>query len=373
MKKIRYLVQKEFIQIFRNRIMLPILLVMPVVQLLLLSYAANFEVKNIRLHVIDHDRSTTSMQLINKLAWSDYFIIVAQSNDVKAGFTALEKETADVVLTIPPDFSKELFKYNQADVQLLINAINGTKAGLANGYLQAIIRDFNQQIRIEFMQAGQKLQLKQIAIEYRHWHNPQLNYKWYMVPGILVLLVTMIALFLTGINIVREKEMGTIEQLNVSTISKAQFIIGKLVPFWILALVELTIGMLIAYFYFKVPFEGSLGLIFAFANLYLLVVLGMGMFVSTFSETQQQAMFVTWFFVVIFILMSGLFTPIEYMPEWAQTITKVNPIAYFISFMRMVMLKGSNFNDVAHLFGAITIYAIVINVLAIWNYKKTVG
>ena len=373
MKKILFLVQKEFIQIFRNRIMLPILLVMPVVQLLLLSYAANFEVENIRLHLIDHDRTSTSLQLINKLAGSDYFIISGESTDVKAGFTALEKETADVVLVIPADFSRQLYKYNQADIQLLINAINGTKAGLANGYLQGIIQDFNQQIRVTALKAGPQNKLKQISIEHRHWYNPQLNYKWYMVPGILVLLVTMIALFLTGINIVREKEMGTIEQLNVTTISKAQFIIGKLVPFWLLALVELTIGMLIAYFYFKVPFEGSLGLIFSFANLYLLVVLGMGMFVSTFSETQQQAMFVTWFFVVIFILMSGLFTPIEYMPPWAQAITKVNPIAYFISFMRMVMLKGSDFADVAHLFVAMTVYAVVINVLAVWNYKKTVG
>jgi ABC-2 type transport system permease protein len=192
-----------------------------------------------------------------------------------------------------------------------------------------------------------------------------------MVPGILVLLVTMITLFLSGMNIVREKEIGTLEQINVTPIKKHQFIIGKLFPFWVLGLVILTVGLLIAKIIFNVPMLGNIGLIYLFTSVYLLVILGMGLLISNFTNTQQQAMFIAWFFVVIFILMSGLFTPIESMPVWAQNITLFNPIRYFVEIIRMVMLKGSGLQDIFPKFAIITLYAIVMNGLAVWSYKKT--
>ncbi len=212
---------------------------------------------------------------------------------------------------------------------------------------------------------------KSIASIPSFWYNKTLNYKTFMVPGILVLLVTMITLFLSGMNIVREKEIGTLEQMNVTPIKKHQFIIGKLFPFWVLGMLLLTIGLIIARVLFNVPMVGSLGLMYLYTSIYILVILGMGLFISNFTDTQQQAMFIAWFFVVIFILMSGLFTPIESMPEWAQALTEFNPIKFYVEVMRMVMLKGSSFTDILPQFGKTLLYAIIMNGLAVWSYKKT--
>ena len=373
MRKILFIIEKEFRQIFRNRFMLPVIFVMPVVQLFLLSYAANFEIKNLKVHVVDNDVSPVSTRLINKLSGSEYFLLHSQSFTKNEGYDKLEENEVDVVIAIPDKFEKDLLTTNSAELQLLVNAINGTKAGLANAYLNNIIADFNQEVHIETLSHMGSVKTTGINIEYQNWFNPTEDFKNFMVPGILVLLVTMIAAFLSGINIVREKEFGTIEQLNVTTIQKYEFIIGKLTPFWILAIIELSVGLIIAKTVFKVPFEGSLWLIYTFSFIYIVTILGLGMFISTISERQQQAMFISWFLMVLFILMSGLFTPIESMPAWAQKITWFNPIAYFITFIRMVMLKGSNFADVKHIYLIISLYAVVINALAITSYRKTSG
>ena len=203
------------------------------------------------------------------------------------------------------------------------------------------------------------------------WYNSTLNYKTFMVPGILVLLITMLTLFLSSMNIVREKELGTLEQINVTPIKKYQFIIGKLFPFWVIGLVILTIGLLISKIVFNVPMLGNIVLVYFFTSIYLLLILGFGLFLSNHTETQQQAMFIAWFFIVIFILMSGLFTPIESMPKWAQNMTLFNPIRYFVEFIRMVLLKGAGLQEVLPNLGIITLFAIVVNGLAVWSYKKT--
>jgi ABC-2 type transport system permease protein len=191
------------------------------------------------------------------------------------------------------------------------------------------------------------------------------------VPGILVLLVTIIGLFLASMNIVKEKEIGTIEQLNVTPIKKHQFIIGKLLPFWIIAMFDLGLGLLIARFVFEIPMIGSIPLVFGVAGIYLILILGMGLFISTLSDTQQQSMFISWFFVMIFILLSGLFTPIENMPVWAQNLNLINPIAYFIEFMRLVLLKGSEFKDVWRLIVSLSVYAVIMISLATLRYSKS--
>ncbi len=371
MRRIRFILEKEFRQILRNKLMLPILFIMPVVQLFLLSYAANFEVKNLKVHVVDYDVSSLSKKLLNKLHGSDYFILSSRSHDTEKAYFNLDQNIADIGLIIPNNFSENLYSGETVEVQLLINAINGTKAALANNYMQNIVSDFGKEFHSDNITVQPTKQFKGLKISHRHWFNKYEDYKIFMVPGILVLLVTMIAMFLSSINIVREKEIGTAEQLNVTTIRKPEFIIGKLLPFWILALLELSIGLLLGWLIFDVPIRGSIGLVYLFAMLYIITVLGLGMFVSTITDRQQQAMFISWFLLVIFILMSGLFTPIESMPEWARVITKFNPIAYFVQFMRMVMLKGSSSEHVTHLFISIGIYALLTNSLAILNYRKT--
>lgn len=366
-RKIKFIVEKEFKQIFRNKIMLGLILGMPVLQLLILSYAADFEVKNINVVINDNDNSYKSIELIQKIDASGYFHIVDVST-YKKGLSTIEKNNADVILSIPNDFGKNITQGKPMSIAIILDAINGSKAGITQNYLQNIILQFTK----EQAQRKTVITLKSnIEILNKNWFNPTLDYKVFMVPGILVLLVTMISLFLSSMNIVKEKEDGTIEQLNVTPIKKHEFIIGKLLPFVVLGLAEFTIGLAIAYFWFHISVEGSIFTVYIFTTVYLVLILGMGMFISTFTDTQQQAMFIAWFFSVIFILMSGLFTPIESMPHWAQTITYFNPIKYYVEVIRLVMLKGSAFTDVSKQFAAIIIYAILVNGLAIINYKKT--
>ena len=278
----------------------------------------------------------------------------------------------DVVLEIPPYFERDLIKEKQNELGLTINAIDGATAGVESVYVSQIVQSFNKNLRTELMQASDKINRPiQITTIPSFWYNETLNYKTFMVPGILVLLVTMITLFLSGMNIVREKEIGTLEQINVTPIQKKQFIIGKLFPFWVIGMGLLTIGLIIAKLIFDIPIVGSLALMYAYTSIYIFVVLGIGLFISNFTNTQQQAMFIAWFFMVIFILMSGLFTPIESMPQWAQFITEFNPIKYFVEVMRMVMLKGSSFTDILPQMIKTLLYALVMNGLAVWSYKKT--
>jgi len=375
MRTILYIVQKEFLQIFRNKGMMPIIFVMPFVQLFLLAHAATYEIKNIRLHWVDLDKSYISRELSEKFIASKYFELVETSEAVKIAENDLLSGKADFVLIIPPNFEKNLYKENETKVQLLVNAADASKAGVLQAYTLQILQKFNQGLRIEWLPAMQtktpKPEQMQIAMHSSNWFNTELDYKTYMVPGVLVLLVTMIGGFLSAMNIVKEKEIGTIEQLNVTPIKKYQFIIGKLLPFWILGLFELILGTFLGILVFDIPFVGSPLLILGFAMVYLLVVLGLGLLISTLTQTQQQAMFLTWFFLVIFILMSGLFTPIESMPTWAQQLTRINPIAYFNEVMRMVMLKGSNFQDIQQKLFILIGYAFVLMSLALWRYKKT--
>ena len=371
MRRIGFLLQKEFLQIFRTRSMLMIIFVMPVIQLLILSNAVTYEIKNIKLHVIDLDQSAQSRQLISKFTASGYFQLIDQSLDFESANIHLEKNEADIVIRIPPHFERDLLRDQKNTIQFVINAVDGAAGGLANGYASQIVADYNKNIRAELLPATLNLPSGTIQVIHSNWFNPEMNYKTFMVPGLVVLLITLIGMFLCAMNIVREKEMGTIEQLNVTPISKTTFIIGKLLPFWILAIFELTIGLVIGKMVFNIPMIGNIGLIYLFASIYLVVILGIGLLVSTFTETQQQAMFLSWFILVLFILMSGLFTPVESMPSWAQKVTWFNPVAYFIRVIRMVMLKGSGFQDILDYLLIMLLFAVVVNTLAILNYRKT--
>lgn len=370
MRTILFLIRKEFLQIFRHKVMLPLIFVMPIVQLLILANAADFELKNITLMVIDHDLSSLSQRLTGKFRAAPQFILVDAAFDHQKGLDALQANDADLILEIPPNFERTLWRESVAKIQLSINAINGVKAGLANAYANSIIRDFNVEILSE--QPGAQLIRLQPGLEvtYRNWFNPNEDYDNFMVPGILVMLVTLVGMFLSGMNIVKEKEIGTIEQINVTPIRKYHFVIGKLLPFWIIANVELAIGLVVGKLVFDIPMVGSLWLVFGFSSIYLLLVLGMGLFISTITETQQQAMFIAWFFLIVFILLSGLFTPIESMPDWAQDLTRFNPIAYFVEVMRMVLMKGSDFMDIRPQFFIILGFALAVNTLAVLNYRK---
>jgi len=368
MRTIAFIIRKEFIQLFRNKVMVRIIFVLPLIQLVILSYTATFEIKVIRLHVVDFDRSQTARDLIGHFSGSPFYKIAGYSSSNRLGEQDILNGKAQQVISIPPNFEKDLNTTGQAKVQVITNAIDGAAAALMNAYTLSIIQDYNINLLVEStgLQAGEP-----IRTTWSFWYNPELNYKNYMVPGILVLLVTIISMFLSGMNMVKEKEMGTIEQINVTPIKKYQFIIGKLLPYWIVALVELTFELILARFLFNIPILGSVWLIFLVASVYLLVTLGLALLISTKTNTQQQTMFLSWFFLVIFILMSGLFTSVDSMPQWASVINWFNPIAYFVEVIRMIMLKGSGFMDIAHNLLYLGIYAITALSVAVWQYRKT--
>lgn len=374
MRTILYMLQKEFRQIFRNKAMLPIIFLMPIIQLLILSNAATFEIKNLKIYFNDFDNSTYSNRLKSKFYQTVYFKITGESASRDLAEYQLERNLADIICEIPPEFEKNAIREGRAKVFFKVNAIDGMKAGLTINYAQNILEQFIQEINGELsykLSSGVSFnQVKNIQVDYVNWYNERLDYKTFMVPALLVLLVTMISGFLSSLNIVREKEMGTIEQINVTPIKKHQFIIGKLLPFWLLALFVFTIGLLVTRYIFNIPLAGSLLVLYVFASIFILVILGIGLFLSSVTETQQQAMFVFWFIVVIFILMSGLFTPVENMPLWAQNITRINPLRYFMEVIRMVILKGSGFQEVKIHFLIISGFAIAMNVVAVWRYRK---
>ena len=371
MRTLRFLLQKEFIQIFRDPAILRIVFMMPIMQLIILPFAADYEVKNINLSVVDNDHSTYSRRLIDKMTASGYFRLTDYSNSYDQAIETIEHEISDLVLVIPNNFERDLVRENGAKVQLAVNAVNGVKGGLAGAYAANIIRDVNADIRLDWFQPSKvNPSVSNIEITTAFWYNPHMDYKLFMVPGILVILVTMVGAFLSALNIVREKEIGTIEQLNVTPIAKWQFVLGKLIPFWVLGLVVLCVGLLMARLIFGIVPLGSIYLIFAFAAVYLLAFLGWGLLISTFVETQQQAMFISFFFMMIFIMLGGLYTNINSMPNWAKVVAQFNPASYFIEVIRMIVLKGSGFSDIKEHFIKMVGFAVFFNAYAVWNYRK---
>jgi ABC-2 type transport system permease protein len=370
MRTLKFILRKEFRQIFRDPSILRIILIMPVIQLLILPWAADYEIKNIKLAVVDHDHSEYSRQLVNKVKSSGYFILTDYSSSYEHSLEQIEKDNADLILQIPDKFEKDLVKENESKLFMAVNAINGTKANLGSAYLRTIIQDYNREVRTEWIQFPRFNPETQIEVTSSNWFNPLLNYKYFMVPGILVILLTLVGVNLTSINIVKEKEIGTIEQINVTPIKKYHFVLGKLIPFWIIGLVVLTIGLTIARFAYGIIPAGSFLTIYIFAAIYLLAVLGLGLLISTYSVNQQQAMLLSFFLMMIFILLGGLYTSIDSMPEWAKWITRFNPVSYFIEVMRMVVLKGSSLSDIKNHLLAMGAFAIAFNTWAVISYRK---
>lgn len=370
MRTLFFLLQKEFKQIMRDPGILKLMFIMPVIQLIILPNAANYEIKNIKLAVANHDHSEYSRKLINTITASGYFILTDYGNSYNQAIKSIETDKADIILEIPENFEKKLVKENEATLFIAVNAINGVKGGLAGGYIRTIIQNFNNDIRTEWLQLPRLNVQPTIEVTASNWYNPYMNYKLFMVPGILVLLLTMIGTNLTAANIVKEKEVGTIEQINVTPIKKHHFILSKLIPFWLLAMVVLTIGFGIARLFYGIIPLGNFGTIYVFAAIYLLAILGLGLLISTYSSTQQQSMLVSFFIMMIFVLMSGLYTSIDSMPEWAKWITRFNPVSYFIDVMRMVVLKGSSLSDMLPQIITMSVFAVVLNTWAVYSYKK---
>ncbi|MDR2948931.1 MAG: ABC transporter permease [Prevotella sp.] len=368
---IKFLIEKEFKQIIRNSFIPRMIIGMPIMMMLIMPWAANQEVKDINISIVDNDHSTYSERLTHKVTSSGYFHLTDVSASNEEALHSIESGKADVILDIESGFERNLVREGAASVMISANTVNGVKGGLSSSYLGIILNDFASEIRSEQIPQSGKNSMPVIDIRPQYKFNPHLDYKVFMIPALMVIMLTLLTGALPALNIVSEKEVGTIEQMNVSPVNKFTFILAKLVPYWIIGFIVLTICFgLAAIIYGMLPL-GSLLTIYLLSGIYILVMSGLGLIISNYSDTMQQAMFVMFFFMMILILMSGLFTPINSMPEWAQVITRFNPLRYFIEVMRMVYLKGSAIAELTTQIFALIGFALLFNIWAVISYRKT--
>jgi ABC-2 type transport system permease protein len=372
---LRFLLRKEYLQIFRDHFMVAQMLLLPCIQLAILANAATFEVKGARIVVVDEDHTPSSRGLIDRFVASRRFELTRRPASTAGADEAMLRREAGAILRVPADFERDLVRTRAASVQLVLNAEDGAAAGVTLGYAQRIIAAYAAELSATLRtvapaEQGMLHGQPTLDVRTRGWYNPELDYRFYMVPGILVQLVTMVGTFLTALNIVREKELGTLEQLNVTPVTRAQFIAAKLIPLWSLGLLGLAIGLFVARVAFHVPMRGSLLLMFATASVYLVATLSVGLLVSTIAETQQQAMFVTFFIVLIYLLMSGLFTPVRSMPTWAQWVAQANPTMHYMEIMRGIMLRGAGLREIARPLAVLGLCAAGVFTLSVRQYAK---
>ena len=376
MRRILFLARAEALHVFRDKATLAQVLVMPIVQLLVLSNAATFFIRDTPTYVVDLDRSTASRGLVTRFAASGHFRVDNESSSLDVADEALLRGDVTMVLAIPQDFEASLIRTGVAPVQLSVNAEKGSAAGIVQAYASTIVSSYAAELdRMRPpSRAGADGRLQRanarIDVRTRNWYNPTLNYKHYMVPGILVGVVTLIGTLLTAQNIAREKELGTLEQLNVTPITRGQFIAAKLLPFWLLGLVDLAIGLVVARIVFDVPMRGSVLLLFASAMIYLVTALAIGLWISTLVDTQQQAMFVAFFVMNVYLLMSGLFTPVDSMAPWVQVVSQANPVRHFVTIARAILIKGAGIREIARPLLTLVVFGIVSLTLAIRQYSK---
>ncbi|MGM9762705.1 MAG: ABC transporter permease [Candidatus Cryptobacteroides sp.] len=366
----KYLLEKEFRQFFRDPMLPKIVIVFPVLMMLVFPFAANMEIRNINLVVVDSDRSVLSRELIEKCTESGYFRIVDICDDPAEAMAMMDKNTADAILTIEQGFSRDLRDGDRIPLGVKVNTVNGTKGSIGSQYLTNCIMLF-MQAHTDASAAQAAMQGPRIEASAKYYYNQYMDYKKFMVPALIVIAVTMVTGFFPALNIVGEKQAGTIEQINVTPVKKTAFIICKLIPYWVITYFMIGICLLIAWLVFGYVCQGSLWIIMLFTLLHITVTAGLGLLVSNYSDNAQQAMFIMMFFVLIFMLMSGVFTPISSMPEWAQYITYANPLRYYADAMRSVFLKGSTFMDVWYDAAGLLAIGTLSVTWAILSYKKT--
>jgi ABC-2 type transport system permease protein len=368
---LRYLLEKEFKQFRRNPFLPRMVIMFPMMVMLVFPLVANFEVKNVKLSIIDHDKSSYSRALLQKINSTGYFKITDVSASYKNALKSIESNASDVILEIPANFERTLIREMHADLMVSANAVNGNKGGLGTAYLVNIITDFNENIRADVTKDVRSLHVPLLSINYLYRYNPGLLYHVYMVPALMVMVMAMICGFLPALNIVSEKENGTIEQMNVTPVRKFTFILAKLIPYWVIGYVVITICFVVAFLVWDIVPVGSMRTLYLFVTIFILAMSGFGLVISNYAVTVQQAMFMIFFFVLTFIFMSGLYTPIENMPPWAQMLSNFSPLKYMIQVLRMIFLKGSDmFELLPQLFGLLS-FAIFFNIWAVLSYRKS--
>lgn len=363
----KYLLEKEFKQFFRDPGLPKMAIAFPVLMMLVFPFAVSMEIRNINLVVVDNNKSTVSARLIEKCTSSGYFKLIDICQSPEKAQEYMDDNRADAIITIESDFDAEIGKGTGLPLGIKVNTVNGTKGSIGAQYIASCIRMF-----LKEQDTGMEgNNTPTIDISEKYYYSPYMDYKVFMVPALIVIAITMITGFFPALNIVGEKESGTIEQINVTPVRKTAFIVCKLIPYWVIALFILTACLIIAWLVFGYTCHGNLLSLYLFSGLQIIVTAGLGLLISNYSNNAQQAMFIIWFFMMIFMLMSGIFTPIASMPGWAKAITYFNPMRYYADAMRAIFLKGSSPLDVWYdAAGLMAIGAAVVS-WAIFSYKKT--
>ena len=357
---LKYLIQKEFLQIRRNAFLPRLIVIFPIVMMCVMPWVMNMEVKNVVVEVVDNDRSTLSQQLVHSIEASNYFIFNGQQGTYQAALNDIETSKADMVLVIPQNYSRDLANGGQPQVLIAANAVNGTKGAIGNAYLSQIVTATVNPSAAAIQQRVSTLFL----------YNKRLNYKVFMIPALLAIVMMLMCGFLPTLNIVGEKEAGTIEQINVTPVPKWAFILAKLIPYWLIALFVIVVCLLLSWLIYGITCQGPLWLVFLLAMPLALLWSSFGLIISNYSDTMQQAIFVMWFFVVMMLLLSGLFTPTRSMPDWAYATTYVNPMHYFVDGIRTVFVRGGGLQSIAHQVLALVGISGVMAFWAVRSYRK---
>ncbi len=374
MRTIIHIIRKEFWQLRRDKRMLALSFMAPLLQLILLGYAATTDIREIPIAVYDLDKSAQSREFISQFTNSGYFVIQQEVNSFKQIDEVIDEGSVWLVIVIPPTFGNDLLARRTVPVQLIADGSDANSVNVSLGYASQIIGKYSRSIVSQMIERT-NVGVKPISFspQVRVWYNAELKSRNFMVPGVVAMVLMIVTMTLTSIGVVKEKESGTLEQLLVTPIKPYQLILGKLLPFVIIGLVDVSIVLTVARFWFEVPMRGSLFLLYGLSVLFILTTLGLGLFVSTISRNQQQAMMTAQFFIFLpFIYLSGFAFPIENMPEVIQYITYVIPLRYYITIIRGVLLKGNTFGELLPETLALLAFGVSILTLSVLRFRKKI-
>ncbi len=365
---LRELIRKEFIQLFRDKKNRPLLVIVPLVQLLIFGYVVNYDLKDIRVGLLDQSRTRESRMVADAIQANGIFFITAYAADQRELDNLLLTGEVDLTVTVPPKFSTLIRQGKSSPLQILADGAMSNIASLRLAYLSNIIELLNGKLLQELY--PQRLDYGRIDYRIRTWYNPNLDSQHFFVPAVVAFLIMLLSLLLTSMAIIKEKETGTMEQLIVTPLKPVELILGKTIPYIIIALVQMIVVTTLAIFWFKLPLAGSITLLFAASCLFLLSTMGMGLYISTISSTQQQAMMTTFFFMLPFFMLSGFIFPIENMPLLVQWLTYLNPLRHFLVIIRGIFLKGVGFSILWEQFAALVVIGFVLFAAAIQRFRK---
>ncbi|MCR4439196.1 MAG: ABC transporter permease [bacterium] len=371
MRRVLCVIRKEFLQVFRDRAMVFLIFMAPIVQLVVLGYVVSSEVRHLATVVCDGDRSLHSRELVARLQSSKYFDVLLVEKDIKRLGDYFERGRAAVALVIPTGFSRDVVAGRTPALQVVLDGQDANSSNVALGYASGLMQDYlSEQLQHQACVLGRRPRVVEPRVQV--WFNPDLRDRNYMIPGIVAFLLTLTTALLSGMGLVREKEVGTLEQLNVTPIKPYQLLLGKTIPFAILGFGEVALAIAVARLWYRIPLLGNIGLLALFVVLFLFTTLGIGLFVSSSSTTQQQAMFLTWFILIFALITSGFLFPIENMPVWIQALSYLNPLRYFMLVVRAIFIKGSGVSELWEQGVILAVFGLAILLVSARRFEKRI-